>query len=183
MKKIVAFRGSPRENGFSNQLLDRVLEGAEAGGAEVVVFDLHQAGIRGCQGCFCCRRQDTCVQQDALSPMYRHIREACAVAAAFPLYFGQIGGQGKLWLDRMYPMFNEDFSPRFPGKKAVTVFAQAKDDPHVMQSAIDSVNGLIRGYGWELSDSFLITGTAQPAYVLPESLLLQAYEAGRKLVE
>lgn len=182
MKKIVAFKGSPRPNGFSNQLLDRVLEGAKAAGAEVVVCDLNEDGIKGCQGCFYCRRHDTCVQQDVFSPMYQHIQEACAVAAAFPLYFGSISGQGKIWLDRMYPMFNEDFSPRFPGKKAVTIFAQAKADPAVMQDAIDSVNGLIGGYGWKLEKSFLIADTVAEGYVIPENLLNEAFQVGRQLV-
>lgn len=182
MKKIVAFRGSPRASGYSNQLLDALLEGAKAAGAEVVVCDLNEGGIRGCQGCFYCRKHDTCVQKDAFSPMYRHIQEACAVVAAFPLYFGQISAQGKIWVDRMYPMFNEDFSPRFPGKKAVTIFAQAKDDPTVMQDAIDSVNGLISGYGWALEKSFLIAGTVAEGYTIPESLLKEAYQAGQQLV-
>lgn len=182
MKKIVAFAGSPRKEGFSRQLMDRLLAGAKAAGAEVVVYDLNADGIKGCQGCFYCRKHDTCAQQDALQPMYQDIREACAVVAAFPLYFGQISGQGKIWLDRMYPMFQEDFSPRFPGKKAVTIFAQAKKDPAVMQDAIDSVNGLINGYGWELIRSFLIAGTVDPQYALEESLLAEAYQVGQQLV-
>jgi len=182
MSKVIAFLGSPRKNGFSARLVSSVLDGARSAGAEVVVYDLNADGVKGCQGCFWCRKHDTCAQQDAFSPVYGEIREACAVVAAFPLYFGQIGGQGKLWLDRMYPMFNEDFSPRFPGKKAVTIFAQAKADPNVMQSAIDSVNGLIRGYGWELTRSFLIAGTVQPDYAAPESMLREAYQAGQMLV-
>ncbi|MBE5795292.1 MAG: flavodoxin family protein [Clostridiales bacterium] len=182
MKKIIAFQGSPRENGFSNQLMNKLLEGAEAAGAEVVLYDLNRDGIKGCQGCFYCRQHDTCVQQDALSPMYQDIREACAVVAAFPLYFGQISGQGKIWLDRMYPMFNEDFSPRYPGKKAVTIFAQAKTDPAVMQDAIDGLNGLIRGYGWDLVTSYLIAGTVEPDYAIPEKQLEEAYQLGQQLV-
>lgn len=114
--------------------------------------------------------------------MYRDLQEACAVVAAFPLYFGQISGQGKIWLDRMYPMFNEDFSPRYPGKKAVTIFAQAKPDPDVMKDAMDSVNGLIRGYGWELVKSYLITGTVQRDDQLPEALLDEAYQLGKQLL-
>ncbi|MBP3683607.1 MAG: flavodoxin family protein [Oscillospiraceae bacterium] len=182
MKKIVAFAGSPRKEGFSRQLMDRLLAGAEAAGAEVVVYDLNADGIKGCQGCFYCRKHDACAQQDVLQPMYGDIREACAVVATFPLYFGQISGQGKIWLDRMYPMFQKDFSPRFPGKKAVTIFAQAKADPAVMQGAIDSVNGLIGGYGWELIRSFLIAGTVDPQYRLEESLLAEAYQVGQQLV-
>lgn len=182
MKKIVAFRGSPRQNGFTNQLMNKLLEGARAAGAEVVLYDLNRDGIKGCQGCFYCRKHDTCAQQDALSPMYQDIRDACAVVAAFPLYFGQISGQGKIWLDRMYPMFNEDFSPRFPGKKAVTIFAQAKADPAVMQDAIDGLNGLIGGYGWDLVRSYLIAGTVQPDYVIPEKQLEEAYQLGQLLV-
>lgn len=180
MKKIVAFAGSPREKGFSNLLMTHLLDGAKA--ADVVVYDLNADGIKGCQGCFYCRKHDVCVQQDALSAMYGDIQEATAVVAAFPLYFGRISGQGKIWLDRMYPMFNEDFSPRYPGKKAVTIFAQAKTDPAVMQDEINAVNGLIVGYGWELVRSFLIAGTVNADYTLTESLLEEAWQLGQSLV-
>ena len=79
-------------------------------------------------------------------------------------------------------MFNEDFSPRYPGQKAVTIFAQAKTDPAVMQDEINAVNGLIVGYGWELVRSFLIAGTVNADYTLTESLLEEAWQVGQSLV-
>jgi len=182
MKKVIAFIGSPRKSGYTAKLLARVLDGARDVGAQIITYALNGENVRGCQGCYYCRKHEGCATKDALQPMYEDIRDADGIVATFPLYFGQVSGQAKLWIDRMYPMFNEDFSPRYPGKKFVTIFAQAKADPHVMQEAIDSLNGLFGGYGWEKTRSFLIHGTADPQYTLEEALLQEAYEAGKALV-
>lgn len=181
MKKIVAFLGSPRKNGYSAQLVYRLLEGAKAAGVQVVVYDLNDEKVRGCQGCFYCRSHEECVQQDALQPMYQDIRESEAIVAAFPVYFGSISGQGKIWLDRMYPMFGDGFVPRCPGKKAVTVFAQTQTSPSMMQASMDMVHGLFKGYGWEVVKTFPIMGTVDSTKALDEALLCEAEETGRRL--
>lgn len=69
MKKVVAFLGSPRPNGYTAKLVERVLEGAKAAGAEVVTYSLNDEGIKGCQGCFYCRNHADCATKDKLYPM------------------------------------------------------------------------------------------------------------------
>lgn len=49
MSKIVAFLGSPRKNGYTAKLINRILDGAKSEGAEVIVYDLNAEGIKGCQ--------------------------------------------------------------------------------------------------------------------------------------
>lgn len=150
MSKIVVFIGSPRKDGFSTKLLNQVVEGAKAAGAEVVTYDLNGSGIKGCQGCYYCRSHEGCATQDALQPMYRDIKEANGIVASFPIYFGGISGQAKLWIDRMFPMVESTFEPRYPGKKAVTIYAQGNADPNLMKTAIDSNDGLFKLFGWDL---------------------------------
>ena len=57
-----------------------------------------------------------------------------------------------------------------------------KHDSCIQQDAIDALNGLIRGYGWELVKSYLIAGTVQPDYAIPEKQLEEAYRLGQQLV-
>ena len=148
MSKIVAFLGSPRKNGYTAKLINRILDGAKAEGAEIITYDLNAEGIKGCQGCFYCRDHEDCATRDAL-----------------------------------YPMYALDFSPRFPGKKAVTVYAQANPDASRFTDAIESTNGYMKAYGWEVIESLLVYGDVADGYSIPEELLERAYEAGKALAK
>lgn len=182
MNKIVVLKGSPRKNGFSTRLLRQVVAGARDMGAEITEYDLNDPAIRGCQGCFYCRSHEGCATEDALQPMYQDIREADGIAVSFPLYFGGINGQCKCWFDRMYPMLDENFQPRYPGKKAVTVFAQGNADPRRFQDTIDQTNMFFKIFGWEVQDTLLAFDTHNPHFTLSDELMESAYEAGKKFV-
>lgn len=182
MSKIVVFTGSPRKDGFSAQLLSKVIEGAKASGAEVVTCDLNDKEVRGCQSCFYCRSNDGCATQDALQPMYQDIKEADGIVATFPIYFYNISGQAKTWIDRLYPMMAPDFSARYPGKKMITIYSQGNGDPAAFQATIGLTNNTFKMFGWELLKAFIIADTSNPEKKLDESLLEEACEAGKQLV-
>lgn len=181
MSKVIAFLCSPRKKGFSARLVSRVLDGARSAGAEVTVYDLNADGVKGCQGCFWCRAHDGCATRDRLQPMYDDIVSADGIVAGFPIYFGTVSGQSKLWMDRLYPMYGDNFVPRHPGKKMVTVYAQANGDSSCFMDAIRNTDGFFAGIGWEVIESLLIYGDVAPDYAVPDDLLERAYAAGRRL--
>ncbi|HEX2927074.1 MAG TPA: flavodoxin family protein [Ruminiclostridium sp.] len=123
MSKIVAFVGSPRKNSISSQLLNKAIEGAKSEGAEIVVYDLNDTGIRGCQACDYCRKENVCIVKDKLQSMYSDIASADGIIISSPIYMSDFSGQAKIWFDRLRPMFGHDFKPRYPGKKIVAVFS------------------------------------------------------------
>lgn len=182
MSKIVVFSGSPRKNGFSEQLLNKVVQGARAAGGEVVSYDLNDKEVRGCQSCYYCRSHEGCAQKDALQPMYKDIREAVGIVATFPIYFGNINGQSKLWVDRLYPMMGSDFSPTCPGKKMVAIYSQGNADPDKFKPSIDANNGIFTMFGWDVIKTFLITNTSDPEMKLDDKTLSEAAEIGRALI-
>jgi multimeric flavodoxin WrbA len=183
MKKIVAFNGSPRKKGFTSQIMAEVIRGAESQGAQIKVFDLDDDGIKGCQGCFYCRTHAGCARKDALQPAYEEIKNADGIIFSSPIYFYQITGQAKQWLDRMFPMIDGDYKPRFPGKKIVTVYAQANPDKALFNSAIQTTNGIFKMFGWDLVNSLLCYGSNDPAFTVRDSLLKEAYQAGEALAK
>lgn len=183
MKKIVAFLGSPRKNKSTGRLAERVIRGAEDAGAEVSIYDLNHEGLRGCQGCFYCRKNDGCATKDYLQPAYDEIKEADAIIFTSPIYFYQIAGQAKLWLDRMYPLIGSDMKPRHPGKKALTIFAHGVADKDEYIYVINNLHKIFKGFGWEISDSLLCAGTTKNPDLPDDAMLDEAYAAGKRLVE
>lgn len=183
MSKVVVFEGSPRKNGYTANLLEQVINGAKSKGAEIVEYNLNDTRIRGCQGCFYCRTHDGCATDDYLQPMYKDINEADAIVLGSPIYYYQITGQVKVWLDRTFPMLGDKFVPRHPDKKAVTVFVQGNADAKIGEDGIRSINRTFDMYGWKIEDSIHYCGTSgNPDLQKDDKILARAFNAGRNLV-
>ena len=181
MKKIVAFIGGPRKNGFSTQVLNKVIEGAKEAGAEIVTYDLNSPDVRPCQSCFYCRKFDGCSVQDALQPMYKDIDEAVGIIVSIPIYFYSPTAQAKALIDRLFPMLDSKFRPRHPGKKVVTIYAQGNGDAELYKNSIDTTNGIFESFGWKISKSILVSGTTFMKE-LDENIVAEAIEAGKNLI-
>lgn len=180
LKKLVAFCGSPRKHGFTRSIMDQVIAGAQSNGLLSVFYDLNEPGIRGCQHCGYCRTHEGCgIQNDPLSSMYQDIKEAYAILFGSPIYFYQLSGQSKIWLDRLYPMFDTpSYKSRYPGKKSVTVFSQGYEDTGLYRHVINDMNGRFERWGWEVLDTFLAAGKE------PEPEMLdRAFKTGKLLAE
>ncbi|MBU3202354.1 flavodoxin family protein [Clostridium estertheticum] len=185
MSKIVVFNGSPRKNGYTAKLLEQVVKGAKAKGTEVIEFDLNDPGIRGCIGCYYCRTHAGCAVKDYLQPMCEAIKEADAIVFGSPIYYYQITGQAKVWLDRTFPMIENDghtITPRYPGKRVITIFAQGNSDPKVGADGIKYITNIFESYGWKLEDSIQFCGTNNPNLQKFEELSLKAFKDGENLV-
>ncbi|MHB9094027.1 MAG: flavodoxin family protein [Eubacteriales bacterium] len=99
--KVFAVNGSFRKEGNTDIIIDKLLEGAKSGGAEVekvFVDDLH---INSCQGCLECRQEGVCRQEDGLGGIVAKIEEADAIIVGSPIYGNYMTGQLKILLDRL----------------------------------------------------------------------------------
>ncbi len=182
MKKIVVFLGGPRKNGYTTILANAAAKAAEEKGADVVTFSLNEIDIRGCQGCNYCRtHEDGCAVTDSLTPMYTAIADADAIIFASPIYYYQITGQAKTWLDRTYPFIGSGGTARHPGKTVLGFYAHGEADPNAYTDVIQYVNTFFGYYGWDIQENILVSGTTQEGYALPATLLEQARAAGAKL--
>lgn len=183
MKKIIAFLGSPRKNGTTAKVMEQVMEGAKSEGAEIITYYLNDPEIKGCQGCFYCRSNESCATKDALQPMYEQLKDADGIIIASPIYFMNISSQTKKFIDRLYPMMNPDFSPRFPGKKFVTVYTQGNVDPDGFKSAIDGNDMLLKMFGWDMTDSIVYPNSFGLEESAAKKLMDRAYNAGKALTK
>ena len=182
MAKIAAFAGSPRKDGYSRILLDKAVETAKQNGAEVAFYDLNARNLYGCQGCHWCRTHIGCCMDDYLKPAYDDIADADAIIVATPIYFADITGQTKMWLDRMFPMLDGvSFSPRFPGKKVATIFSQGDSSADRFQPAIHKFHSFLQAFGWTVEDTILCHSSSSPDFTLPAELLEHAESAARAL--
>jgi multimeric flavodoxin WrbA len=119
---VLAFNGSPRKNSTTATLLKKALEGAASQGAETELIQLNQLSMKGCQGCFACKKRGgksygKCVQKDDMTSLYEKIEQAECFFLGSPLYFGTITASAKMFVERLYPYLNyRNISSNFPKK-------------------------------------------------------------------
>ena len=183
MKKVVAFMGSPRKEGNTAAVVGEVVRGAKEAGAEVKLYNLNDMNIRPCQGCLYCRANEGCAVKDDMQAVYADIKGADAVVIGSPVYMFQVSAQTKLLMDRLFPLMDAKFKPRYGIKKTVTVHSQGNPDAAAFKAAWDANAQVMRVGGLEVVDAIIVAGANDSKTAAGNGeLLARAYRAGRDLV-
>lgn len=161
--KIVAVLGSPRLNGNSAFIAGRFLEAAKNLGAETRSFALNTLTYRGCQACMSCKKtSEVCVLKDDLSEVLEAVREADVIVLASPVYYADVTGQMKLFIDRTYCYLTPDFhtnpqrSRLLPGKTVVFIQTQGFADATVFADVFPRYRDVMRFIG--IDEAYLLRG-------------------------
>lgn len=99
--KVFAVNGSFRKEGNTDIIIDKILEGAKAAGAETEKVYVDELGILSCQGCLECRKEGVCSLEDGLMDVVRKLDDADAIVVGTPVYGNYMTGQLKILLDRL----------------------------------------------------------------------------------
>ena len=137
--KVIAINGSPRSGHNTAKLLDAFLAGAASAGENVETrrIDLYTLNYKGCTECFGCKVKGSanygrCVYPDDIKDILWEVANADAVAFGSPVYFGDITGQLRSFLERLlYPFtaFKKDGDRVIAPKKIPTAFIYSMNAP------------------------------------------------------
>ena len=161
--KIIGFSGSPHRNGNTAWTVEQILSGANEVGAETILFSASELDVKPCRGCFGCKTGDGgCIIKDDMQKVYAELTDADALIFASPIYMGQMTGQAKLFLDRLFPTNSPKFSPFYKEqlkKKLLLVFTQGNPDEAKFQTYIDYTNQMFEILDYKISRPVIVTGT------------------------
>jgi multimeric flavodoxin WrbA len=103
-KQVLIVLGSPRKNGNSTILAQKVAEGVKNNGGQVEIIQLQDLKIAPCNACDACLGKNTkgCIIKDDMQQLYPKIKQADAIVFASPTYWFNIPAQIKLFIDRSY---------------------------------------------------------------------------------
>lgn len=101
--KIVGISGSPRD-GNSLWLLHEVLTIAKNHGNNIDLFRLSDLKINYCDGCLRCEETKSCSQNDDMEFVYEVLSDCDTIVIATPVYFDNISGLLKIFVDRLNPL-------------------------------------------------------------------------------
>jgi multimeric flavodoxin WrbA len=103
---VLGIYGSSRKGGNSDQVLDKVLEGAAFSGAEIRKVYARDLKISDCQACGGCNKTGKCIVNDEMQSIYPLFDWADIIFLASPIYFYGLSGQVKLMIDRAQAMWS-----------------------------------------------------------------------------
>lgn len=106
--KIVGIVGSGRDGGNTEILLIEALSVAEECGAnKTELIKLATMTIYPCDGCENCKGTGSCRINDDMQKIYPELLDADGIIIGSPVYFWNISGQAKIFIDRTYPFIHE----------------------------------------------------------------------------
>ena len=176
--KIAVFNGSPRkENTFA--LVEAFREGAESAGHEVEVVSLKGKDIKFCIGCLSCQKTKKCVLNDDVNEIREKVRLADTLVFATPIYYYEMSGQLKTFLDRMNPLYVSDYN----FKNVYMVSTATEDEESTPEKAESGLQGWVDCFdGVELVDSLFLGGNTNPNDARKnENQLASAYDFVKNL--
>lgn len=153
--KIVSIHGSPRQNGNSSVLANRILSAIEKQGAETIRYDLNDLSYQGCQACYACKKgSDVCVLTDDLTQVLDAVFDADAVILSSPVYCTDVSAQLKGFIDRLFSFLVPGYiakskKSRFPeNKKLVFILAQGHRDYGMFADILPRYLPIMKWFGF-----------------------------------
>jgi len=98
--KILGILGSPRDKGNTALLLEAVLKGAQAAGAETELIGLAGRDLQFCVACGRCYATGACIHEDDVEMLKAKLAEADGIVLGSPNYMRSVTAQLKTLMDR-----------------------------------------------------------------------------------
>lgn len=109
IKKTILIISSSLRVGSNSEILAHEAEkGAIEAGNEVELITLKDKNIQFCRGCLACQKLGKCVIQDDMNTLIEKVQKADVLIFATPIYYYEMSGQLKTFLDRCNPLFSKE---------------------------------------------------------------------------
>lgn len=175
-KKVLIISASFRPHSNSDTLAHEAERGAIDAGHEVEFINLRDKDIRYCLGCSSCQKIFKCVQKDDMPELLAKVKNADVLIFATPIYFYEMSGQLKTFLDRCNPLYKSDYKFR----DVYLITASQDSAQHASDTATTGVLGWVTCFDKANLASVLIgAGVSAPGDILNHiDIMHQAYELG-----
>jgi len=188
--KIIAFNGSPRNDGNTELLLKEAIKGIQDSGQSVDTFNLNSMDIRPCQDCGGCNETGKCIVSDDMDLIYEAIRGADRIILASPIFFFALSAQTKAVIDRSQSFWCEKYllkkiiSSDIHQRRGLLLLVGGMKKDIGVQCAEACAKAFFRTISVPEHNTLYFLGVDKKGEILKHPTALRdAYEAGRKLAE
>ncbi len=178
--KILGISGSPRRNGNTALLLERVLNGADSAGAETESVFLNELKIAPCQSCNACRTEDKCIIRDDMGPLYEKLISSDIITLASPIFFGSLSAQTKIMIDRCQALWAKG-KVETPKRYGIFLAVSAVDRKDFFENARAITKNLFATLGVAYRDELFVPGVDEKISILSKGDALErAFDIGAR---
>lgn len=185
---VLGIKGSPRPGSNSTILLEQILAGANAGGADTTLVVPWELDMQPCIGCGGCYLTGQCVVKDDFQEVYDLIEAADGLVLATPVYFGAVSAQAKVLIDRCESFWSlryklgQDLPPSGRPRLGILVVTAGREEDIMYEGPRITFDFWLRAcqgeiYG-ELTEGLL---DEKRAVRKNSAIMDQAYAMGRSL--
>ena len=187
---VLGVLGSPRRRSNTRALLEGVLAGAAAAGAETELIRLRDLQFESCRHCGGCNKTGRCVVEDDMQEIYSKLRAAQHLVLASPIHFAGVSGETKAMIDRAQCCWVETYRLKRSvaevsgERRAVFIATCGGRDTRVFEWAMPTVRAFLNSTGFRCWGELLEANTDAPPPLSERGDTLAKAEAlGRGIVE
>lgn len=191
---ITAFLGSHKKNGFTGQILNQILAGAQKNGHSTELIFVADLNLKECTTCRTCQGEDRsfCIIRDDIVKAEDAIKRADLIIWASPTHWGNISAYMLRMFERLFgflimekEVFSAPLARNAKGKKAVLVTSCSTPSPfdwifNQSRATFDRMREMCRYSGQKIVKTFVLPGTIKMKEI-PETHLKKALLVGLSL--
>jgi len=184
-ENVVIINGATREDGNTDRILDEIQGGASDTGIEILVYNLRELEISDCIGCCQCLQESKCHFQDDMNLIRRSVEISDLIIFASPIYWCDVTGIMKTFIDRLYFYHHEVNAHLISGKRALVIATLGETNIFwETEVLISFFNRLFFSLKIDLVDMEFFGGLMEKDAIQNKSeYLVRAYGLGLKIPE
>lgn len=184
MKKILAVVGSPRKNGNTHILVNKIIEGAGEKGAQAELLFLGDLNIEECDGCHVCWKGKPCGKHDDMNPIYKKIIDNDVIIFGTPVYWYGPTALMKGFIDRFVYFNCPENRAKITGKSAVLAIPFEEDNLETAAGVVAFFEKSLDYLQMNLIDKILVGGVSRKGDILKKKdIIKKAYQLGKGLAK
>ena len=150
---VLVVNGATREGGNTDTIANLFAAGAQGAGLKTSCQHLRNLKIADCIGCCTCLRESKCHFDDGMTGLRQNIMDSHVLVFASPLYFCEVTGLMKTFIDRLYFFYHEVNKKMIAGKHVLVITTLGEKDVGFETEIIEeSYKRLVRALDLKLLD-------------------------------
>ncbi|MFX1411069.1 MAG: flavodoxin family protein [Promethearchaeota archaeon] len=177
---VLGIVGSPRRDGNTEILVDKVLSGAEEAGALSKKVILNELNINPCQACDSCYKIGHCIQKDDMVNLEKKMEQCRIWILGTPIYWWGPTAQFKTFIDRWYSPIHKNFK----GKHVILVIPFEGRHERYARHIVGMLTDIFNYLNMDLFETILAPGVNERGAVSKYTNLMEkAYKSGREIIK
>lgn len=178
-KKVLIISTSLRGGSNSDILAKECERGAIDAGNEVEYISLKGKEIKYCIGCLACQSKGSCVLKDDVAEIMDKVKNAEIIIYATPIYYYEMCGQMKTLLDRLNPLYPQEYAFR----DIYMIATAAEDEESAFEKAYNGLQGWVDCFEKAELKGIVTGGGVDDANTASkhEDVMQKAYDLGKQV--